>query len=53
MSPSNHIRWGGLAVIIAGVLLVVATLLDLTAFVGPEPFSEAVRTGSYVLQQAL
>ncbi len=52
MSPSNLIRWGGLAAIIAGMLLVVATLLDPTA-VGPEPFSEIVQTGSYVVQQAL
>jgi hypothetical protein len=52
MSSSNLIRWGGLAAMLAGVLLVVAALLDLA--VDPdEPVSVTVTTGVYAFQSAV
>jgi drug/metabolite transporter (DMT)-like permease len=51
MSSSNLIRWAGLAAILAGVLLVVADLLNLAiGFDDDEPFSESATTGIYALQ---
>lgn len=51
MSSSNLIRWAGLAAILAGVLLVVADLLNLAiGFDEDEPFSETATTGLYALQ---
>ena len=52
MSSSNLIRWSGLAAMLAGVLLLVAALLDLV--VGPgEPISLRVTTGVYTFQSAV
>jgi hypothetical protein len=48
---SNLIRWGGLAAIAAGVLLVIADLMGLT-FNFSDP-SEALPTGFYALQSVL
>ena len=51
MSSSNLIRWAGLAAILAGVLLVVADLLNLAiGFDENQPFSETATTGIYALQ---
>src|SRR3712207_4052471 len=51
MSSSDLIRWAGLAAILAGVLLVVADLLNLAiGFDEDEPFSESATTGIYALQ---
>src|ERR671917_589063 len=51
MSSSDLIRWAGLAAILAGVLLVVADLLNLAiGFDEDEPFSATATTGIYALQ---
>ena len=50
MSSSNLIRWSGLAAILAGVLLVVADLLNLAIGFGDEPFSEVATTGIHAVQ---
>ncbi|HEX2097736.1 MAG TPA: hypothetical protein VHF46_01590 [Rubrobacteraceae bacterium] len=52
MLSSKLIRWGGLAAMLAGVLLVVAALLDLA--VDPdEPVSVMVTRGVYAFQSAV
>jgi hypothetical protein len=53
MSSSDLVRWGGLAAILAGVLLVVADLLNLAIGFGDEPFSETATTGIYALQSVI
>jgi hypothetical protein len=53
MSSSNLIRWSGLAAILAGVLLVVADLLNLAIGFGDEPFSETATTGIYAFQSVV
>jgi hypothetical protein len=53
MSSSDLIRWSGLAAMVAGALLVVGDLLNLTVLFSPEPFSEEAQTGSYIFRQAL
>jgi hypothetical protein len=54
MSSSNLIRWAGLAAILAGVLLVVADLLNLAiGFDDDEPFSETATTGIYAFQSVV
>src|SRR3712207_7465255 len=53
MSPTDLIRWSGLAAMAAGALLAVAALLDLAYFDPERRFSEVVQTGSYLFQQAL
>ena len=50
MSTSNLIRWAGLAAILAGVLLVVADLLNLAIGFEDEPLRETATTGIYALQ---
>ena len=51
MSSSDLIRWAGLAAILAGVLLVVADLLNLAiGFDEDEPFSATATTGIYAFQ---
>lgn len=50
MPSSNLIRWSGLAAILAGVLLVVADLLNLAIGFGDEPFSEVATTGIHAVQ---
>ncbi len=52
MSSSNLIRWGGLAAMLAGALLVVAALLDLAVDPG-EPVSVTATTGVYAFQSAV
>ena len=52
MSSSNLIRWSGLAAMLAGVLLLVAALLDLAVDPG-EPASVRVTTGVYSFQSAV
>ncbi len=52
MSSSNLIRWSGLAAMLAGVLLLVAALLDLAVDPG-EPTSVRVTTGVYSFQSAV
>jgi hypothetical protein len=51
MSSPNLIRWGGLAALIGGVLLVIAGLLDLI-FAGGE-FSEIAQTGTFAFSSLL
>lgn len=53
MSSSDLIRWGGLAAMAAGVLLLTAELLELLTGFGDEPFSELALTGLFFFQQAL
>jgi hypothetical protein len=54
MSSSDLIRWAGLAAILAGVLLVVADLLNLAiGFDDDEPFSETATTGIYAFQSVV
>jgi hypothetical protein len=53
MSSSDLIRWAGLAAILAGVLLVVADLLNLAIGFGNEPFSETATTGIYAFQSVV
>jgi hypothetical protein len=54
MSSSDLIRWAGLAAILAGVLLVVADLLNLAiGFDEDEPFSETATTGIYAFQSVV
>jgi hypothetical protein len=54
MSSSSLLaRWGGLAVMVAGVLLLVAELLELLPAFDDYPFSELALTGLFALQQAL
>ena len=54
MSSSNLIRWAGLAAILAGVLLVVADLLNLAiGFDDDEPFSETATTDIYAFQSVV
>ncbi len=53
MSSSDLIRWAGLAAILAGVLLVVADLLNLAIGFGDESFSEITTTGIYALQSVI
>jgi hypothetical protein len=52
MLSSDLIRWSGLAAIVAGALLAVASLFDLMYF-SPEPLSEVAQTSSYLFQQML
>lgn len=52
MSSSNLIRWSGLAAMLAGVLLLVAALLDLAVDPG-QPTSVRVTTGVYSFQSAV
>jgi hypothetical protein len=53
MSSSGVIRWSGLAAMAAGVLLLVAELLELLTGFGDETFSELALTGLFTFQQAL
>jgi hypothetical protein len=53
MSSSNLIRWSGLAAMLAGVLLLVAALLDLVVIGPGEPVSLRVTTGVYTFQSAV
>ncbi len=54
MSSLNLIRWGGLAAILAGVLLVVADLLNLAIGFDPDvPFSEVATTGIHAFQSVI
>ena len=54
MSSSDLIRWAGLAAILAGVLLVVADLLNLAiGFDDDEPFSETATTDIYAFQSVV
>ncbi len=50
MSPSNLVRWSGLAALAGGVLLVVGDLLGLT--LGGD-FAETAATGTFVVQQLM
>lgn len=52
MSSSNLIRWGGLAALIGGVLLVIAGLLGFIVFGGGE-FSETAQTGTFAFTTLL
>jgi energy-converting hydrogenase Eha subunit A len=49
MSPSDLIRWGGLAALVGGVLFVVAELLGLPT-INIESFSETATTTSFAIQ---
>jgi len=54
MPLSTLIRWGGLAAILSGLLLMVADFLNLAiGFGSDEPFSEVVTTGIYTFQSVL
>lgn len=48
MSSSNLIRWGGLAALVGGVLLVVLNILELVLF-GGQADSGAVASGAWVI----
>lgn len=48
MSSSNLIRWGGLAALVGGVLLVVLNILELVLF-GGQADSAAVASGAWVV----
>ena len=45
MEPANLIRWGGLAAVLAGVLLLITDILKLFVF---EDFSTTATTNTYV-----
>ncbi len=51
MSSSDLIRWGGLAAVVSGVLVVIATLFEVGVFAGE--FSEVVTTGTYTFYSVL
>ena len=53
MSSSGLARWGGLAAMVAGVLLLVAELLELLPAFDDYPFSELALTALFLFQQAL
>ena len=53
MSSSDLARWGGLAAMVAGVLLLVAELLELLPAFDDYPFSELALTDLFFFQQAL
>jgi hypothetical protein len=50
MSSSDFVRWGGLAALVGGVLLVVAELLVLPTL-NVETLSESATTASFAIQQ--
>ena len=52
MSPVSVARWGGLAVMVAGVSLLVAELLESLPAFAEHPFSELALTGMFSLQNA-
>lgn len=51
MDSSNLIRWGGLATLLGGALLLVSDLLGLIPTSGS--FSETATTGSYIVESGL
>ena len=55
MSASALIRWGALAAILGGVLLVISDLwgLLMEGIGGNQPFSEVARTASFAITQGL
>jgi hypothetical protein len=53
VSSSGLIRWSGLAAMIAGILLLVAELLELLPAFDNYPFSELALTGLFTFQLAL
>ena len=53
MSSSVLARWGGLAAMVAGMLLLVAELLELLPAFDDYPFSELALTGLFTFQVAL
>ena len=50
MSSSGLARWGGLAAMVAGVLLLVAELLELLPAFDDYPFSELALTGLFTFK---
>src|SRR4051812_12205489 len=50
---SSLVRWSGLAAMAAGVLLLIAELLELLTGFTDEIFSELALTGLFAFQQAL
>src|SRR5215210_5995800 len=53
MTSSSFARWGGLAIMAAGVLLLVAELLELLPAFDEYPFSELALTGMFLFQNTL
>ncbi len=53
MSSSGLVRGGGLAAMVAGVLLLVAELLELLPAFDDYPFSELALTGLFTFQLTL
>ena len=53
MSYSSLIRWSGLVVTVAGILLLIAELLELLPAFDEYPFSELALTTLFTLQQVL
>src|SRR5215210_219645 len=53
MSSSDLARWGGLAVMVAGMLLLAAELLELLPAFDDYPFSELALTALFTTQQAM
>ena len=53
MSSLGLSRWGGLAAMVAGVLLLIAELLELLPAFDDYPFSELALTGVFFFQQVL
>lgn len=52
MSTSNLNRWGGLAAIVGGVLLIILDFAEFILF-GNLPISEAAATGSWIIVEGL
>ncbi len=53
MSSSGLIRWSGLVAMVAGVLLLIAELLELLPAFDDLPFSELALTGIFTFQLTL
>jgi hypothetical protein len=53
MSPSSLVRWSGLAAMVAGVLLLIAELLELLPAFDDLPFSQLALTGIFTFQLTL
>lgn len=53
MSPSNLVRWGGLAAVVAGALLIITDLISLFVFGFGQKFGEDIITSGLFLRSAI